>query len=369
MTTPDKTPETPALTAPDLTSVRTLITSVTKLAKALECSVYAVYQWIKLNRIPGKRIVKIANYYNVDLSEMLHLTGSDASRTTRALTKPKNTLATLIEVYRGAKTLEDACSELGIPLISGRLIMTHWRDELPTLFTTLTQLDEKRISLETAMQRLGVTKYTLHGIRAKYGFAPGRVKRTRPVSQIKDRTEAQDRAALRVIAGLMTTKEAMAATESSYRSIFRFVERLTDVGLHDLTAWPLSFRAAFAVEIEKKTQSYVRKWLKFATEQRLFLKKSTKYPKTPASWESLPLKRLLVGVLLGEATISEVAASRGADENVLRGLFTSDMRSIGLTYDEVEAMSIQHQTALAELLLSVMDRRRRYVDVFVEGAK
>ena len=365
MTTPDKTPETPALTAPDLTSVRTLITSVTKLAKELECSVYAIYQWIKLNRLPGKRIVKIANYYNVELPELLHLTGSDASRTTRALTKPKNTLATLIEVYRGAKTLEDACSELGIPLISGRLIMTHWGEELPTLFTTLTQLDEKRISLETAMQRLGVTKYTLHGIRSKYGFAPGRVKRTRPVSQIKDRTEAQDRAALRVIAGLMTTKEAMAATESSYRSIFRFVERLTDVGLNDLASWPLSFRAAFAVEIEKKTQSYVQKWLKFATEQRLFLKKSTKYLKTPTSWKSLPLKRLLVGVLIGESTISEVAASRGADEGILRGLFTSDLRVLDLSFDEVEAMSIQHQTALAELLLSVMDRRRRYV----EGAK
>ena len=360
---------------PDLTSVRTLITSVTKIAKALECSVYAVYQWIKLNRIPGKRVVKIANYYNVELSELLHLTGSDASRTTRALTKPKNTLATLIEVYRGAKTLEDACSELGIPLISGRLIMTHWGEELPTLFTTLTQLDEKRISLETAMQRLGVTKYTLHGIRAKYGFAPGRVKRTRHVSQIKERTEAQDQAALRVIAGLMTTKEAMAATESSYRSIFRFVERLTDVGLHDLSAWPLSFRAAFAVELERernyrpedgaKPARYVQKWLKFATEQRLFLKKSTKYPKTPTSWKSLPLKRLLVGVLIGEPTISEVTASRGADEGILRGLFTSDLRVIDLTFDEVEAMSIQHQTALAELLLSVMDRRRRYV----EGAK
>ena len=375
MTTPDKTPETPALTAPDLTSVRTLITSVTKLAKALECSVYAVYQWIKLNRIPGKRVVKIANYYNVELSELLHLTGSTASRTSRAITKPKNTLATLIEVYRGAKTLEDACSELGIPLISGRLIMTHWGDELPTLFTTLTQLDEKRISLETAMQRLGVTKYTLHGIRSKYGFAPGRVKRTRPVSQIKERTEAQDQAALRVIAGLMTTKEAMAATESSYRSIFRFVERLTDVGLNDLSAWPLSFRAAFAVELERerdyrpedgaKPARYVQKWLKFATEQRLFLSKTTKYPKTPDSWKSLPLKRLLVAVLVGEATLSEVAASRGAGEGILRGLFTSDLRVIDLTFDEVEAMSIQHQTALAELILAVMDRRRRYV----EGAK
>ena len=69
-----------------------------------------------------------------------------------------------------------------------------------------------------------------------------------------------------------------------------------------------------------------------------------------------------MGVLLGEATISEVAASRGADEGVLRGLFTSDLRVLDLTYDEVEAMSIQHQTALADLLLAIMDRRRRYVE-------
>ena len=235
MTTPDKTPETPALTAPDLTSVRTLITSVTKLAKALECSVYAVYQWIKLNRLPGKRIVKIANYYNVELPDLLHLTGSDASRTTRALTKPKNTLATLIEVYRGAKTLEDACSELGIPLISGRLIMTHWGEELPTLFTTLTQLDEKRISLETTMQRLGVTKYTLHGIRSKYGFAPGRVKRTRHVSQIKERTEAQDQAALRVIAGLMTTKPTLKTCPAIWVLIMPRVATLPPWSQHGAT--------------------------------------------------------------------------------------------------------------------------------------
>ena len=250
--------------------------------------------------------------------------------------------------------------------------MTHWGDELPTLYTTLTQLDEKRISLETAMQRLGVTKYTLHGIRAKYGFAPGKLQRTRPVSQIRERTEAQDQVAFRVIAGLMSTKEAMEATKSSYRSVFRFIERVSDVKLNDLAAWPLSFRAAFAVELERerdyrpedgeKPTRFVQKWLKFATDQRLFLNKTTKYPKTPDSRKSLPLKRLLVAVLLGEATISEVAASRGADEGILRGLFTSDLRVLDLTFEEVEAMSIQHQTALAELILSVMDRRRKFVE-------
>ena len=359
----------------DLTSVRTLIPSVTKLARELECSVYAIYQWIKLNRLPGGRVVKIANFYDVELADLLPLTGSDASRTTRAINKPKSTLHALLEVYRGERTLEEACSTVGIPIISGRLIMTHWGDELPTLYTTLVQLDEKRISLETAMQRLGVTKYTLHGIRAKYGFAPGKLKKTRPVSQIRERTETQDQVAFRVIAGLMSTKEAMEATESSYRSVFRFIERVSDVKLNDLSAWPLSFRAAFATELERerdyrpedgeKPDRYVQKWLEFATEQRLFLKKSTKYPKTPDSWKSLPLKRLLVAVLVGEATLAEVAASRGADEVILRGLFTSDLRVIDLTFDEVEAMSIQHQTALAELLLAIIDRRRKFVEMEV----
>lgn len=376
---PDKSPvaalDAPKTPKPDLTSVRTLITSVTALAQALGLSIGAIYRWIKVNRI-ASHVIDVCNFYNIEIHEILHLTGSELSTPSARLIKPKNTLAVLLEVYRGTKTLQDACEELGISLISGKLIMTHWGDELPTLYTTLTQLDEKRISLETAMQRLGVTKYTLHGIRAKYGFAPG-AKRSSVYVKAKqkaavEKREAQHEAALRVIAGTMTTQEAMDMTGDSYRTIFRRIERLTPFKLNELAAWPRSFRAALRVEIEKKMPNLAYKWFKFAQESRLFLRDNPKFPTTPETWKSLPLKRLMVGVLLGEASLAEIAASKGGDPFILGVLFTSDLQVLDLTWDAVEELPIAHQVALADLLLSVLDRKRKVVDPksdVKEGAK
>lgn len=346
---------------PDLTSVRTLIKSVSKLAKALDLSSAAIYRWIKVNRIPGNHIVGVANFYDVELRDLLPLTGSDKSNDNVQYKKPRTVLKALLEVYRGNMTLEDACEQEGIPLISGKLTLTHWGDELPTLYTTLEQLNEKRISLETGMERLHVTKYTLHGLRAKYGYAPGRKVSTRVKPDVGAKKSAQNEAALQVLAGKMTTQEAMDVLGCAYRSIFRYIERLTDVQLNDLTGWPPAFRAALCEEIAKKMPSYAAKWLKFSVESRLFLKDKPKYPETPKNWKNLPLKRLLVGVLLGEAPLEEVAASRGADPTVLADLFTSDLRPLDLTFDEVCGLPLGHQVALAGLLLAVMDRKRRQI--------
>ena len=82
------------------------------------------------------------------------------------------------------------------------------------------------------------------------------------------------------------------------------------------------------------------------------------------------MKRLLVGVLLGEAPLDEIAKSRGADPNMLRNLFSGDLQNLALqnlalqnlplTYDQVTAMSMAHQTALAELLMATMNRKRKW---------
>ena len=73
------------------------------------------------------------------------------------------------------------------------------------------------------------------------------------------------------------------------------------------------------------------------------------------------MKRLLIAVLLGEATLSEVAAARGGEPEMLAGVFTSDLRTLDLTFDEVMGLPLAHQLALAELLLSILDRKRRIV--------
>ena len=350
----------------DLTSVRTLVKSVSKLAKHLQVSNSAIYRWIEVNRIPGDHIVHVANFYDVELRDLLPLTGSDKAHRSKPIVKSQAVLPALLEVYRGTKTLEAACAEVGIPVVSGKLILMHWGDELPTLYTTLMQLHEKRISLETAMARLNVSKNTLHDLRRKYGFAPRSQKEYVPRPKAPEKREArwQDarRLALDVIAGKTTAIElAKEPGAPSYRSIFRYVEKISHLKLNDLAHWPDIFREAYALEIEKETPKYAEKWVKFAEEQRLILRKTAKYPKTPENWAEVPLKRLLVGVLLGEVSLQEVADAKGGDAEVFAGLFTSDLRPLGLTFEEASQLSITHQVALAEVLLAVLDRRRKFV--------
>ena len=361
---------------PDLTSVRTLITSTTKLARHLGMSLSGVSRWIKVNRIPGSQIVAVANYYNVELKDLVHLTGSDVSNDTKMNIKPRKTLPVLLEVYRGTKTLDDAIAELGCSAISAKLILTHWGDELPTLYTTLSQLDEKRISIETAMQRLGVTRYSLFNIRAKYGFAPRAKEGYVPLAERKAKKALEDEKAarerrdvmLQCLAGKLTPKEAADTLGIAYRTFWKQFEAISSVKYRELAKWPGSFRSAFVVETERGMEHFTVKWLAFAQKHALFLKRasykptpSRKFPSTPERWKTESIKRMLVAVLLGEAPIDEVAASRGADVDILKNLFTSDLRNLDLTFDQAQELPIEHQIALSELILATMDRKRRFV--------
>lgn len=344
---------------PDLTSVRALIPSVTPLARHLKLTNNAIYRWIRVNRIPGAHIVKVANYYDVELRDLLPLTGSDKSNELTYRLKPKRTLGVLMEVFRGIKTLDEAVAETGQSEISLKLVLVHWGDELPTLFTTLEQLDERRISLDEAAARLKVAKYTLHGIRRKYGYAPGPVRRTRPLPTIGRRKELNMKVALMCIAGHSTVAAASQTYGMSERTLFRAVEKLSQIKMMELSAWPTSFREALTAEIEHKLPNYSLKWLEFAENSRLYTDKYVKYPETPEKWRDLPLKRLLVGVLLGEGRLEDIAASRGADPGILRTLFTGDLRPLGVTFEQLMELPMEHQIAAAELFIAMMSRKRK----------
>jgi hypothetical protein len=80
---------TPPPTQADLSSVRTLITSVSKLAKALRLTNNAIYRWIAVNRIPAKYLVRVANFYDVELRDLMPLTGSDISHPNIRNLKPR----------------------------------------------------------------------------------------------------------------------------------------------------------------------------------------------------------------------------------------------------------------------------------------
>ena len=361
---------------PDLTSVRTLIKSPAKLARHLGMSLSGVSRWVKVNRIPGTQIVAVANYYDVELRDLLHLTGSDVANDTRRNIKPRETLPLLLEVYRGTRMFDGVISELGISAISAKLILTHWGDELPTLYTTLSQLDEKRISIETAMQRLGVTRYSLFNIRAKYGFAPRAkpgyvsVKERKAQKALEDEKDTQrhKEGLLQCLAGKLTPREATEAMGVASRTFWKQFEAISSVKYRELSKWPGSFRSAFAVETERGMEHFTVKWLAFAQKHALFLKRVSprpatlrKFPSTPDRWKTESIKRMMVAVLLGEAPIDEVAASRGADVDILKNLFTSDLRNLDLTFDQAQELPLEHQVALSELILATLDRKRRFV--------
>ena len=355
-------PEPATARKPDLTSVRTLIKSVSKLARHLKISPNGIYRWISVNRIPGAHVVKVANYYDVEIRDLVHLTGSDKSNSINVVLKPRMVLATLMEVFQGRLTLDQALDLTGCSRISLKLILTHWGDELPTLYTTLEQLDQKRIDLDEACRRLKVTKYTLHGIRRKYGYAPGPIKRSRPLPTLGKRREEGKEIALQCVAGRTTVCEASSIYGVSERTIFRWIDAISPLKMMELSGWPKVFREALAEELGSEMPKYIQKWVNFSKEHRLFTGNQRKYPETPESWKSLPIKRLLVGVLMGEASLEEVAASRGADPKVLRNLFTGDLRPMELTFEEVEGLPNTHHLALVEILLAILDRKRKVAE-------
>lgn len=345
--------------APDLTSVRKLVTSVTKLAHATELTPNAIYRWIRVNRIPGKYINVVANLYDVEIRDLIPLTGSDKANVSRTVLKPKGTLQSLMEVYQGKMTLVEVAAALGVSKRSLHLVMYHWGDELPTLYSTFKQLEEKRISLDEACQRLKVTKFTLHGLRRKYGYAPGRVKKPTGPSAISIRREAQRLKVLEIVAGKLTAEQGAKDLNTSYRSIFRHIEAVSPLKIRELTEWPMSLRAALADEIDRKLPNYSIKWKEFIDSSRIVMKKRSKFPKTPENFTNEPIKRLLVAVLLDEATLEAVAAARKADPTILAGLFSGDLKPLGVSFERLMELPITHQVAAAEILLGVLDRKRR----------
>jgi transposase len=333
---------------------------VTKIAKHVGLTNNAIYRWIRVNRIPGEYILKVANFYDVEIVDLLPLTGSDISSVPKVSLKPRDTIPTLLKVQRGEITLDEAATMLNQRSEALRLILIHWNERLELLHTTLELLDSGTISLDEGAKLLGVVKYTLHGIRRKYGYAPGPLKKTKPEPTIAARKSKNRTAALRVIAGISSAAAISEEMGVSSRTIFRYVERLTPHSLNDLSHWPTTYRQALVDEIELNLPSYAEKWLDFAKKSNLLIKKYVTYPSQLSDVKKQPLKRLLVAVLTGEMSLDEVAMLRGADPLILKSLFTSDLVPMGVDFDTLMGLPVAHQMAVAELLIWMLDRKRAF---------
>lgn len=344
---------------PDTTSVRSLITSVTALANHLTLTNNAIYRWITVNRIPGRYIIKVAAFYDVEIP--MHLAQSDKKNVNKVNEKPTETLPVVLKVYRKEVSIEAAAETLGLHPRAVQLILTHWGDQLPLLYKTLMDLVEERITVGDAATILGVTKYNVHALRRKYGLRPGPKTKAAP-RPIVARKKLANEVALACIEGKLTLEKAQEKSGQSWRTIHRAIGALSPgYTLIQLTHWPKSFRRAYSEEIERNLPRIVPELYEFAQKQGLFLKKWPKYPEKVEDWRSANAKRMRIAVLSGEETLETVAAMRRADPEILAGIFTSDLRPLNLIYTEVLERPLSFQIAVAELLIAMLDRKRKTV--------
>jgi hypothetical protein len=456
----------------DLTSVRSLVTSVTPLARALEINPNTVYRWIKVNRFPGAQIVRIANFYNVDLRALLPLTGSDKSNNNKPLRRPRKFLRALLDVYCGERKLSGVCQEHGVIERAGNLTLMHWGDELPTLYTSLEQHDQGRITTEEATQRLKIAPGTFFALRAKYGYAPGTMPKMPTMLPERERDYAKIKIAVDVLSGkikatqaqvlisnliqkhkddleerieawkeqnskrkslqkLGETRERLAERKRlkeealktlvkarreakkaeheaeiaglsgealrdaiarwerlekqrtslalvdtdlncSYRVISSYTKLLSDKTATEIGKWPRAFRVSYAKErwnlydwryngskAGAEPKEYTEKWLAFAQKNDLFLSEIPKYPQTPESFYKTHINRVLVAYLLGEMPFEGLAASRKSETSHLEMACTGQLQVLGLSFEEVRKMGIEHQTTLAEIFIAMMSRARK----------
>lgn len=358
----------PIKSTPDVTSVRSLVTGVTALARHVDLTPNAIYRWIAVNRIPGRYILKIAQYYDIDIP--MHLAQSDEKNTNEIIRKPRDTLPTCLRVQAGEMSIEEAAAQLGLNPKSVTLILANWGEQLPLLYQTLVAVEKGELSLDQAALTLQVSKYNIHALRKKYGFQPKPRPKAAP-KPIHERRRTTRAIALEAIAGHITLAAIQDKYEVSWRTVHRAIAKLSpEYSLIELAHWPKALREAYAQEIEKNLTKLSEKLWIYAKNAQISLRKTQKYPKRPANWRAATAKTMMVHILLGLESLESVATSRGADPSILAGIFTSDLRPLDLTWPQVMEAPVLFQIALGELMMDLENARKtprlRMIEKFAE---
>ena len=366
MAEPEQEPQDPEPTPPDTTSVHTLITSNSELAKALGITPNAVLQWKKYGYIPSGRLKEVADFYWVSQLHIMHLVEKAAPMENNVVRKPIETLPTLLRVRAGELTMNQAARQLGITVRSLLSVDAAWGNDLQLLYETLESLKDKKISLAEAAETLNLTKGTINGMRRKFGYAPGALRKVkaRRMEAKNEVKKTKKETVFDVIAGVTTVKEASETLGMSERTVFRWIDKQSpELQLRDLTHWPNILRLALVQELKGKAPKFAQKWMKLLDESRVILRDSYKMPPKSANLGKEPLKRLLIAILTDEATLTEVAVARHADEGILTGLFSGDLQPLGLDFDTLMGLPFSHRLAVAEIFVALSERRRRFRDV------
>ena len=345
---------------PDTSTVKSLLTKQAALARHLDVSVKTVQLWVKMDRIPARHIIKIAQFYDVEVP--LHLCQSDVKRGSERRIKPRETLPVCLEVQAGNLTIAEAAAKLGLHERAVQLILLHWGDQLPVLYKTLNDLDAGEITVAQAASTLGVCKNAVHDIRTKYGRAP--VKSTAPskrgerIARVDAKRQNVRNITVGAIAGRYTLEEVDAKFGVGWRTIHRQIAKLSpDYGMIKLTLWPKTLREAYANEIDKGLPLISRRLWEYSELAGLKLPKIAKYPVAPDNWRKATAREMLMHILLGTDTLASIAESRHADPAILEGIFTSTLRPLNLTWPEVVAGPAVTQLALGEVFMALEETK------------
>lgn len=319
-------------------TLRDLVKNQAALARDVGVSVQTVRNWLELNAIPPRRIIDVANALGVELTELLPL----AQKTYKPVsTKPK-TLDNLRLILEGSHDPDDP---------SAQRIKGAWGDRLPLLYTTLVKLQNKETTVKEAAEILGITKSAIHNIRKRYGTAPGKLKgEKKPEGRYSLTAKEARRLTLDVIAGRKTARSAAQGANTSLRTLHRHIEDvLRPLYLNEISHWSKDFRLALAYEIEKNIPKYIEMWRKWAEERHLLLKKAPNWPKSPASWREVSIRRVIVAILSGEASAQEVVHLRGSEAHILMEHVERELAQMGMP---ALPLTSHHQAAAAEIILA-----------------
>ena len=319
-------------------TLRDLVKNQAALARDVGVSVQTVRNWMELNAIPPRRIIAVANALDVELTELLPY----AQKTYKpVLTRPK-TLDDLKAVLEGNHDPADP---------SAQRIKGAWGDRLPLLYTTLVKLQSKEITVTEAAEILGITKSAVHNIRKRYGTAPGPIRAAKhPEGRYALTAKEARKLALDVIAGRKTARAAAEGAKISLRTLHRHIEDvLRPLYLNEISHWSKNFRLALAYEIEKNLHRHSLMWRKWTEERHLLLKKAPNWPKSPSNWREVSIRRVIIAILTGEHTVTELAAMRGGEPHVLMEHVERELRQMGMP---ALSLTIHHQAAAAEIILA-----------------
>ena len=90
-------------------------------------------------------------------------------------------------------------------------------------------------------------------------------------------------------------------------------------------------------------------WRKWAEERHLLLKKAPSWPKSPTNWREVPVRRVIIAILSGEHTVTELSAMRGGGAHILMEHVARELRQMGTP---ALSLTIHHQAAAAEIILA-----------------